>query len=90
MRNDLLQVTTVSKAGKWSKRTLKGAAYLTVTKGFNEPSNQIAIEVTHTSGVGSFKTEHSHPEALINITFKSGRVWSGTFSDLENLIILGS
>lgn len=86
MRHDLLQVTTVSKSGKFSKRTLKGAAYLTVTKGFNEPSNQIAIEVTHTSGVGSFLTNHSHPEALINVTFSDGYVWSGDFNKLRHLL----
>lgn len=74
MRNDLLQVTTVSKAGKWSKGTLKGAAYLTVTKGFNEPSNQIAVEVT------------SHPEALINVTFSDGYLWSGDFNKLRHLL----
>lgn len=82
-RPDLLQITTVSPTGKHATRARKGAVYCTVTKGFNEPYNQIAIEVQHSSGAGSFRTEHKRETALLNITFSNGQLWSGSFEDLR-------
>ena len=86
IRPDLLQVSTVMRNGNMPKIQLRGAAYLTVTKGFNEPTAQIAVEVQHSSGVGAFKTLHKHEKALINITFEDGNGWSGTFADLRKAL----
>jgi hypothetical protein len=83
-RPDLLQVSTTSRRGKSSPRFLMGAAYLTVTKGFNESFDQIAIEVEHSTGSGAFHTKHERETALINITFADGSIWSGTFAELQH------
>lgn len=89
-RPDLLQVSTVSRSGKHSPIQLRGAAYLTVTKAFNAPSCQIAVQVQHSSGVGSFKRTHEQDAALINVTFEDGFTWSGSFEDLRTVIVLGN
>lgn len=84
IKPDLLQVSTVTRSGMHSKTTLKGVAYLTVSKGFNTLASQIAVEVTHSTGVGILRTLHEHTHALINITFSDKSVWSGTFAELRN------
>jgi hypothetical protein len=85
-RPDLLQVQTTSRTGRMSAIARKGVAYLTVSKGFNEPSSQIAIEVQHSTGVGSFKANHLRTSALICITFADAPTWSGTFEDLKQAL----
>jgi hypothetical protein len=85
-RPDLLQVQTTSRTGRMSGLAKKGVAYLTVQKGFNEPVNQIAVEVEHSTGQGSFKTNHLRTDALINVSFGNGQMWSGTFADLQKLL----
>jgi len=87
MRLDKLFMRSVSKNGIHGNLRAKGAVYLTVTKGFNEKSNQIAIEVQHETGVGAFKTVVKHESALINVTFDDGRVWSGDFNKLKNILL---
>jgi hypothetical protein len=80
---DKLQVSTVTPSGLHSKTALKGIAYLTVSKGFNKPCSQIAVEVSHSAGVGSFRRRVEHTDALINITFEDKSVWTGTFAELQ-------
>lgn len=87
MKNDILQVSTMSTRGKFSTKVQKGAAYLTVTKGFNMPSAQIGIEVSHSSGVGSFRRTTTHETALINITFADNSFWSGDFDKLRKALL---
>jgi hypothetical protein len=85
---DQLEVTTVSRTGKFSARQMKGAAYITTykEKEKGKPFNQIAIEVKHTTGAGPFKKDVIHQAALINITFENGQIWSGTFEQLQTAI----
>lgn len=83
VKPDYLKVTTVTPAGKFSRSAFKGAGYLTVSKGQGLRSDQIAVEVEHSQGEGSFKKLKPRKTALINITFASGRVWSGSFLELE-------
>lgn len=89
MRQDKLIISTMSKFGRYSAKKIGGMAYLTVTKGFNEPSNQIAIEVDHTTGTGPFLGKQSRETALINITFADGSIWSGNFDSLKKALVPG-
>lgn len=89
-RPDKLLVSTVATTGKWSSKTQKGAAYLTIQKSFNAEYTQLAVEVDHTSGVGPFKTHHQHQQGLINISFGnadgSSEMWSGKSEDLRKML----
>lgn len=84
---DRLQVSVTTTRGAKKPVTLAGAAYLTTTKGFNMPFNQIAIEVEHTSGHGVFSEEHKRNEALLNIMFEDRSMWAGTFEELKKKLL---
>ena len=73
-----MKVTTVSRSGKFSPRSAKGAAYLTVNNEGNDVG-QIAVQVNHKNASGGEGQE----KALINVTFADGTIWSGNFETLK-------
>ncbi len=75
MRNQKIIVTTQALALN-SKRIshARGEVKIVLTRGFNEPANSIEIE-------------GRREEALINITFERGEIWSGTIHDLRKKLI---
>lgn len=75
-RPDIAELSFKSRRGTYSKRQLVASAYLTVTKGFNEPYNQIAVQACDDD-------RKPRETALINITFADGTIWSGTFEKLQ-------
>lgn len=81
-----MQVITMSdkSTGRANVRKIKGIARITVTKGFNEPVNEIAVENSYRFYNGSYDEREN---ALINITFADGKVWTGAFSDLQKKLI---
>lgn len=81
MRKDILQVVTQGVRSKRKHLNLQGMARLTVTKGFNEPSNSIEIDCL--SGLSNVQHRET---ALISIDFADGQKWSGTFAQLQNVI----
>lgn len=89
MKPDLLRVTGRSRDGKYFEVKNIGVLYANVTKGQNTPTHQIAIEVDHNTGVGAFKQKHEIENALINITFADGSMWSGNFDSLKKALVPG-
>jgi hypothetical protein len=87
---DHLKLTRVSKRGRFSTHSYHGAVYATVFNSANVlKSDQIAVEVTHSTGTGAFKNVIEHKSPLITITFAEGAVWSGSFRELQNVIETG-
>ena len=81
-RPDLLQITTQGIKGGNAKTERKGQCLITVTKGFNEPQYNISVDVYTGSG-NNYKPREN---ALLNIHFPDGQLFSGTFEDLQSLI----
>lgn len=82
MRPDLMLVTTQGIQGKKSHTNRQGNCRIVTQKGFNEPTNSILVDVYKGSGRNYEQCEN----AMINITFKSGKEFNGTFEQLEILI----
>lgn len=83
MRKDHLQVMTQG-ARPFSKQHLNTAGCIraTVSKGFSEPADGITVEVM--SGMSQIERRET---ALINIEFKDGKMWSGSFDDLYGHLV---
>lgn len=83
-RPDTLQVVIKSdKALAPRVRKVNGTVRLVVTKAFNEPVNEIAIENTYRVPVDGEKMRET---ALVNITFADGSQFTGNFDELKQAV----
>lgn len=79
MRPDLLLVTTQGRQGKKKHTNQQGQCLISVSKGYNEPCNEILVDVF--KGLGH--TYEPAETALINISFADGKQFNGTFDQLK-------
>lgn len=82
MRPDSMLVTVQGVRGGKTHTNRQGSCRIVTTKGYNEPTNTIWVDVFKGSG----KNYEPAENASINITFKSGKEFNGTFEQLETLI----
>jgi hypothetical protein len=83
-RPDTLQVVIKSDRTLAPRvRKVNGTVRLVVTKAFNEPVNEIAIENTYRVPVNGEKMRET---ALVNITFADGSQFTGNFDELKRAV----
>jgi hypothetical protein len=83
-RPDILQVVIKSDRALAPRvRKVNGTVRLVVTKAFNEPVNEIAIENTYREPVNGEKMRET---ALVNITFADGSQFTGDFDELKRAL----
>lgn len=81
MRKDNLQVITKgTRHDSKQHLNVQGSVTAKVSKGFNDPSNSITVEV-----ISGLKNIERREEALINIEFSDGTEWTGTFDKLYKI-----
>lgn len=83
MRPDLLLVTTQCIKGGKTHTNRQRNCRMSVSKGFNEPTNSIWLDVY--TGIGN--TYSQAENALINVSFSDGQEWNGTFAELREKLL---